>query len=91
MGVFIFRYEPQSQGMDESRRKEALERIKTELLKKLQKLDTDIIFSTGWCLFMHERPVISVIYSIYLNLFISPLPRPRVWDRGELYFRGDGN
>uniref|UniRef100_A0A7N6AE70 Pyridoxal-dependent decarboxylase domain-containing protein 1 n=1 Tax=Anabas testudineus TaxID=64144 RepID=A0A7N6AE70_ANATE len=28
-------------------RKEALERIKTELLKKLQKLDTDIIFSTG--------------------------------------------
>uniref|UniRef100_A0A7N6BA71 Pyridoxal-dependent decarboxylase domain-containing protein 1 n=1 Tax=Anabas testudineus TaxID=64144 RepID=A0A7N6BA71_ANATE len=46
-GIGGVRYEPQSQGMDESRRKEALERIKTELLKKLQKLDTDIIFSTG--------------------------------------------
>ena len=45
--MFIFRYEPQAEGMDESRRKEELEKINTELLKKLQDLDSDIIFSTG--------------------------------------------
>lgn len=43
----MFRYEPQDEGMDESRRKQELEKINTELLKKLQELDTDIIFSTG--------------------------------------------
>lgn len=41
------RYEPQTEGMDESRKKQELEQINTELLKKLQDLDTDIIFSTG--------------------------------------------
>lgn len=45
--VLMFRYEPQAEGMDESRRKQELEKINTELLKKLQDLDTDIIFSTG--------------------------------------------
>lgn len=45
--VLMFRYEPQAEGMDESRRKQELEKINTELLKKLQDLDTDITFSTG--------------------------------------------
>ncbi len=45
--VLMFRYEPQAEGMDEGRRKQQLEKINTELLKKLQELDTDIIFSTG--------------------------------------------
>lgn len=43
----MFRYEPQTEGMDESRKKQELEKINTELLKKLEELDTDIIFSTG--------------------------------------------
>lgn len=43
----MFRYEPDAEGMDESRRKQELEKINIELLKKLQELDTDIIFSTG--------------------------------------------
>ncbi|XP_029293251.1 pyridoxal-dependent decarboxylase domain-containing protein 1 isoform X3 [Cottoperca gobio] len=46
-GLGAVRYEPQAEGMDESRRKQELENINTELLKKLQELDTDIIFSTG--------------------------------------------
>ncbi|KAE8283670.1 Pyridoxal-dependent decarboxylase domain-containing protein 1 [Larimichthys crocea] len=46
-GLGVVRYEPQDEGMDESRRKQELEKINTELLKKLQELDTDIIFSTG--------------------------------------------
>ncbi|XP_059203951.1 pyridoxal-dependent decarboxylase domain-containing protein 1 [Centropristis striata] len=46
-GLGALRYEPQAEGMDESRRKLELEKINTELLKKLQELDTDIIFSTG--------------------------------------------
>ncbi|KAL7377809.1 hypothetical protein ABVT39_004585 [Epinephelus coioides] len=46
-GLGVVRYEPQAEGMDESRRKQELEKINTELLKKLQDLDTDIIFSTG--------------------------------------------
>uniref|UniRef100_A0A671VAY9 Pyridoxal-dependent decarboxylase domain-containing protein 1 n=1 Tax=Sparus aurata TaxID=8175 RepID=A0A671VAY9_SPAAU len=46
-GLGAVRYEPQAEGMDESRRKQELEKINTELLKKLQDLDTDIIFSTG--------------------------------------------
>lgn len=45
--MLMFRYEPQAEGVDESRRKQELEKINTELLKKLQDLDTDIIFSTG--------------------------------------------
>lgn len=47
MDVLMFRYEPQAEGIDESRRKQELEKINSELLKKLQDLDTDIIFSTG--------------------------------------------
>lgn len=46
-GLGAVRYEPQTEGMDESRRKQELEKINTELLKKLQDLDSDIIFSTG--------------------------------------------
>ncbi|XP_022620633.1 pyridoxal-dependent decarboxylase domain-containing protein 1 [Seriola dumerili] len=46
-GLGAVRYEPQAEEMDESRRKQELEKINTELLKKLQELDTDIIFSTG--------------------------------------------
>ncbi|XP_041812594.1 pyridoxal-dependent decarboxylase domain-containing protein 1 isoform X2 [Chelmon rostratus] len=46
-GLGAVRYEPQAEGMDESRRKQEMEKINTELLKKLQDLDTDIIFSTG--------------------------------------------
>nr|XP_046272591.1 pyridoxal-dependent decarboxylase domain-containing protein 1 isoform X2 [Scatophagus argus] len=46
-GLGALRYEPQAEGMDESRRKQELKKINTELLKKLQDLDTDIIFSTG--------------------------------------------
>ncbi|KAM7372515.1 hypothetical protein PAMP_009679 [Pampus punctatissimus] len=46
-GLGAVRYEPQAEGMDESRTKQELKKINTELLKKLQDLDTDIIFSTG--------------------------------------------
>ncbi|XP_068452195.1 pyridoxal-dependent decarboxylase domain-containing protein 1 isoform X2 [Clinocottus analis] len=46
-GLGAVRYEPQAEGMDESRRKQEREKINSELLKKLQDLDTDIIFSTG--------------------------------------------
>lgn len=46
-GLGAVRYEPQAEGIDESRRKQELEKINSELLKKLQDLDTDIIFSTG--------------------------------------------
>lgn len=47
MGMLMFRYKPQAEGMDESRTKQELKKINAELLKKLQDLDTDIIFSTG--------------------------------------------
>uniref|UniRef100_UPI0037E7D384 pyridoxal-dependent decarboxylase domain-containing protein 1 isoform X1 n=1 Tax=Semicossyphus pulcher TaxID=241346 RepID=UPI0037E7D384 len=46
-GLGAVRYEPQTEGMDESSRKQELEKINTELLKKLKDLDTDITFSTG--------------------------------------------
>ncbi|XP_037834577.1 pyridoxal-dependent decarboxylase domain-containing protein 1 isoform X2 [Kryptolebias marmoratus] len=46
-GLGAVRYEPQVDGMDESRMKQELENMNNELLKKLQELDTDIIFSTG--------------------------------------------
>lgn len=45
--VLMSRYEPQTEGMDESRKKQELKKINTELLRKLQDLDTDIVFSTG--------------------------------------------
>ncbi|XP_056262090.1 pyridoxal-dependent decarboxylase domain-containing protein 1 isoform X2 [Pseudoliparis swirei] len=46
-GLGAVRYEPQAQGADESRRKEELQKINAELLRRLQELDTDIIFSSG--------------------------------------------
>uniref|UniRef100_A0A3Q3W7T9 Pyridoxal-dependent decarboxylase domain-containing protein 1 n=1 Tax=Mola mola TaxID=94237 RepID=A0A3Q3W7T9_MOLML len=46
-GLGAVRYEPLTDGMDESKKKQALKKINIELLKKLQELDTDIIFSTG--------------------------------------------
>ncbi|XP_037545286.1 pyridoxal-dependent decarboxylase domain-containing protein 1 [Nematolebias whitei] len=46
-GLGVVRYEPQVEGMDESRMKQELESMNNELLKKLQELDTDIVFSTG--------------------------------------------
>ncbi|KAM6965927.1 LOW QUALITY PROTEIN: pyridoxal-dependent decarboxylase domain-containing protein 1 [Tautogolabrus adspersus] len=46
-GLGAVRYEPQAEGMDESKKKQELEKINTELLKKLQDLDADIIFSNG--------------------------------------------
>ncbi|KAM9843506.1 pyridoxal-dependent decarboxylase domain-containing protein 1 isoform 2-T2 [Aulostomus maculatus] len=46
-GLGAIRYEPQAEGMDESRREKELKKINTELLRKLQDLDTDIVFSSG--------------------------------------------
>nr|XP_040047660.1 pyridoxal-dependent decarboxylase domain-containing protein 1 isoform X2 [Gasterosteus aculeatus aculeatus] len=46
-GLGAVRYEPRAEGMDESRRKQEMQKINSELLKKLQDLETDIIFSTG--------------------------------------------
>ncbi|XP_070779211.1 pyridoxal-dependent decarboxylase domain-containing protein 1 [Enoplosus armatus] len=46
-GLGAVRYEPQAEGVDECRRKQELEKINDELLKKLQDLDTDIVFFTG--------------------------------------------
>lgn len=45
--ALMSRYEPQTDGVDESRKKQELKKLNTELLKKLQELDTDISFSTG--------------------------------------------
>uniref|UniRef100_A0A672H1R6 Pyridoxal-dependent decarboxylase domain-containing protein 1 n=1 Tax=Salarias fasciatus TaxID=181472 RepID=A0A672H1R6_SALFA len=38
---------PEAEGMDEGRRKQELQKIQAELLKKLQELDSDIVFSAG--------------------------------------------
>ncbi|XP_056870538.1 pyridoxal-dependent decarboxylase domain-containing protein 1 isoform X3 [Takifugu flavidus] len=46
-GLGAVRYEPQIDGIDESRRKEGVKKINSELLKKLQEFDTEITFSTG--------------------------------------------
>ncbi|XP_028311366.1 pyridoxal-dependent decarboxylase domain-containing protein 1 isoform X2 [Gouania willdenowi] len=46
-GLGAVRFEPQAEGMDESRRKQELQKINYALLKKLQELNTDIIFSAG--------------------------------------------
>ncbi|KAM9779718.1 pyridoxal-dependent decarboxylase domain-containing protein 1 [Neosynchiropus ocellatus] len=46
-GLGAVRFEPQSEGIDESRRQRELKAINGELLKKLQELDPDITFSTG--------------------------------------------
>lgn len=47
LNVNISRYEPQIDGIDESRRKQEVKKINFELLKKLQEFDTEITFSTG--------------------------------------------
>ncbi|XP_061829806.1 pyridoxal-dependent decarboxylase domain-containing protein 1 [Nerophis lumbriciformis] len=46
-GLGAVRYESQAVGIDDTRRMEEMKKITSELLKKLQDLDTDIIFSTG--------------------------------------------
>ncbi|XP_053707517.1 pyridoxal-dependent decarboxylase domain-containing protein 1 isoform X1 [Synchiropus splendidus] len=46
-GLGAVRFEPQSEGIDESRRQRELKAINSELLTKLQELDPDITFSTG--------------------------------------------
>ncbi|KAF7645175.1 hypothetical protein LDENG_00208920 [Lucifuga dentata] len=46
-GLGAVRYEPQVEGVDESKRKQETEKINSELLKKLQDLDADISFSAG--------------------------------------------
>ncbi|XP_057673903.1 pyridoxal-dependent decarboxylase domain-containing protein 1 isoform X1 [Corythoichthys intestinalis] len=44
-GLGAVRFEPQVEGIDDSRREKEIKKINTELLKKLQELDTDIIFT----------------------------------------------
>ncbi|XP_023813663.1 pyridoxal-dependent decarboxylase domain-containing protein 1 [Oryzias latipes] len=46
-GLGVVRYEPQSDEADGSRRQQQLEKINKELLKKLQELDSDIVFSSA--------------------------------------------
>lgn len=46
-GLGVVQYEPQTEGMDECSRKQQLDKINSEILRKLQGLDTDISFSTG--------------------------------------------
>ncbi|CAK6969635.1 pyridoxal-dependent decarboxylase domain-containing protein 1 [Scomber scombrus] len=46
-GLGAVQYVPQTEETDEGRTQQELKKINTELLKKLQELDTDIIFSTG--------------------------------------------
>ncbi|XP_077390077.1 pyridoxal-dependent decarboxylase domain-containing protein 1 isoform X2 [Festucalex cinctus] len=46
-GLGAVRYEPQVEGIDDGRRTKQIKKINAELLKKLQELDTDIVFSTG--------------------------------------------
>uniref|UniRef100_A0A665UKM3 Pyridoxal-dependent decarboxylase domain-containing protein 1 n=1 Tax=Echeneis naucrates TaxID=173247 RepID=A0A665UKM3_ECHNA len=47
-GLGAVRYQPQeAEGLHESRRKQELEKLNAELLKKLQDLDSDIMFSSG--------------------------------------------
>ncbi|XP_066499048.1 pyridoxal-dependent decarboxylase domain-containing protein 1 isoform X2 [Hoplias malabaricus] len=46
-GLGAIRYEPRRTDLDEGKRQQELERINTELLKKLKELDTDLQFSSG--------------------------------------------
>lgn len=46
-GLGAVRYELQTEDMDEGRKKQEVRKVNTELLKKLQELETDIVFSTG--------------------------------------------
>lgn len=49
--VFTSSYEPQMEDVDESKKKQGVRKVNAELLKKLQELETDIVFSTGWFFF----------------------------------------
>lgn len=45
--VLTSSYELQTEDMDEGRKKQEVGKVNTELLRKLQELETDIVFSTG--------------------------------------------
>lgn len=68
MNSSVFRYELQFEGMDESRMKQELEKINTELLKKLQDLDSDIEFSSGWYLFMSQSKSVMMKVTAFILL-----------------------
>lgn len=72
----MFRYEPQAEGSDESRRKQEVKKINSELLKKLQDLDTDIVFSTGeFFLTWNKRtnaPAESISFRLYPMNLLEP-------------------
>uniref|UniRef100_A0A4W4FXP1 Pyridoxal-dependent decarboxylase domain-containing protein 1 n=1 Tax=Electrophorus electricus TaxID=8005 RepID=A0A4W4FXP1_ELEEL len=46
-GLGALRYEPRRTDLDEGRRHQQMEKINSDLLKKLKELDTDLDFSTG--------------------------------------------
>ncbi|XP_046894221.1 pyridoxal-dependent decarboxylase domain-containing protein 1 isoform X1 [Hypomesus transpacificus] len=58
-GLGAVRYEPRSEGMDDSKRQQEVEKINSELLKKLQDLDADLSFTAG-PEFDQERDIIFV-------------------------------
>lgn len=45
--ILTFSYELQTEDADESKKKQQVKKVNAELLKKLQELETDIVFSTG--------------------------------------------
>nr|XP_057905638.1 pyridoxal-dependent decarboxylase domain-containing protein 1 [Doryrhamphus excisus]XP_057905639.1 pyridoxal-dependent decarboxylase domain-containing protein 1 [Doryrhamphus excisus] len=45
-GLGVVRYEPQTVGIDDTRKMKEIKKINSELLKKLQDLDTDVVFSS---------------------------------------------
>lgn len=46
--LFVFkRYEPRTTDLDEDKRQHWVEKINSDLLKKLMELDTDLYFSDG--------------------------------------------
>lgn len=45
--MFFIRYEPRNTDLDEEKRQQRVEKINSELLKKLMELDTDLEFSGG--------------------------------------------
>lgn len=45
--LFFIRYEPRNTDLDEEKRQQRVEKINSELLKKLMELDTDLEFSGG--------------------------------------------
>lgn len=46
-GLGAVRYEPRSEGMDDNKRQQEVQKINSELLRKLQDLDADLSFTTG--------------------------------------------